>query len=187
MIRTIRPWQLFVHLNGNRDILYRIPSHKGQESMTIMSLETLALISVVRITGAKTILELGTGLGYNALNLSRNTDARIVTVDREQKPRVFTESARISVIHSDIDDYLPLGFTPDLVFCDINFTPETTARATEIAFSASPRVIAWHDYGHPDHPHVKEQLDALAETHDLIHIGDTWMVFWFRAGFEAPA
>lgn len=182
MMHHVRPWQLFAHLNGNRDITYRIPSHKGSESMTIMSLETLALISAARIISAKTILELGTGLGYNALNLSRNTDAEITTIDREKK-NIVCGSQRIRSVQADIDNVV-MGDTFDLVFCDINFTPETTARCTKIAFAAAPRVICWHDYSHPDHPHVKDQLDVLAETHDLIHIEDSWMVFWFRDGLR---
>lgn len=183
MMHHVRPWQLFSHLNGNRDITYRIPSHKGSESMTIMSLETLALISVVRMERIRSILELGTGLGYNTLHLALNSGARITTVDRERKPHVFADSGIVKFIESSIDDYSPRGVF-DLVFCDINFTPETTARCTKIAFAAAPRVICWHDYSHPDHPHVKDQLDALAETHDLIHIEDSWMVFWFRDGLE---
>lgn len=180
-MRNIRPWQLFEHLDGNRDVVYRIPAHRGVDSMTIMSLETMLLVAASRMIDADTILELGTGMGYNAFNLARNTSADIETVDLERKPAVFerTEvSPRIDRITADIADVKP-GPT-DLVFCDINFTPETTARCTEIALGCSPKVICWHDYGHPNHPHVKEQLDAL--DLDLIHVEDTWMVFWFRNG-----
>ena len=183
MMHHVRPCRMFEKLSGDRDVLYRIPTHRGVDSETIMSLETLLMVAAIRITGSKSILEFGTCLGYNAFQLSRNTSAHIVTVDRDRKQCVFDgepESARITTVQRDLFDVLPSPF--DFVFCDINYTPETLERATKLAFACSPMAIAWHDYGHPLIPHVKPFLDDLGKTQDLFHIEDSWLVFWFREG-----
>ena len=185
MIKTLRPWQFFSKLKGNRDVLYRIPSHAGVESETIMSLETMLLVSAARLVEAKTILEFGTSLGYNAFQLARNTEARIVTIDNQKEPHIFDgepESVRIDAVQKDLFLISPERF--DLVFCDINYTLETMSFATKTAFACEPKVIAWHDYGHPLNPHVKGFLDRVAEEKDLIHVEDSWMVFWFKEDFS---
>ena len=182
-MKTIRPWQFFSHLRGNRDVLYRIPAHRGIDSETIMSLETLLLISAIRMVEAESVLEFGTSLGYNAFQIARNTQARVVTVDRESERHIFDnepESARITAVQRDLFDIEPAPF--DLVFCDINYTLETVTRATQLAFSCHPKVVAWHDYGHPLNPHMRPFLDDLSRSRDLIYIEDSWMVFWFREG-----
>jgi hypothetical protein len=154
-----------------------------------MSLETLILITAARIRGVKIVLEFGTGLGYNAMHLAKNLDDYVITVDKDRKPRVFDGFGyRIHSVKADIFNLTPfdLAFFPavDMVFCDVNYTLETTTRATELAFLCNPKVIAWHDYGHPDHPHVKTLLDDLSETKELVHIEDSWTVLWFKEGLE---
>ena len=183
MMRHISPWQFFSHLHGERDVLYRIPSHRGVDSETIMSLETMLLVAAVRMVKAESILEFGTSVGYNSFQLARNTSAKIVTIDRESEHHIFDdepESARITAVQRDLFDVDPSPF--DLVFCDINYTLETAERATKVAYGCHPKVVAWHDYGHPLNPHMKPFLDDLGRTRDLYHIDDSWMVFWFREG-----
>lgn len=163
--------------------MYRIPSHKGIESETIMSLELLILVAVARIIQAETILELGTSMGYTAYHLALNTPAQITTIDKERKDHVFKgtpEEAKIDFSQCDLNDWLPVPC--DMVFCDVNYTPDTLAEATTIAFASFPRAVAWHDYGHPLIPHVKPFLDNLSEHRNLIHIEDSWLVLWFRDG-----
>lgn len=178
----IRPWQFFEKFTGNVDVIYRIPSHRGVVSETIMSMETMLLVVAARMIGARTILELGTSLGYNALQLARNTGALIETVDNMRRPWVFKGEeceSQIATFTTDLKDVVVQGHN-DMVFCDINYTLDTITRSTDIAFACSPKVVAWHDYGHPLNPHVKPFLDKLSYTKELIHIEDSWIVFWFN-------
>lgn len=181
MMHHIRPWQLFQHLGDERRVAYEIPRHKGTESLTIMALDTLILVAAARIAKVKTILELGTAMGYNALHLAMNLDASIVTVEREKIDFVFNPTGwDILPVTADLFDYQPAPF--DMVFCDINYTPQTFQKEIDLAFACQPKVIGWHDYGHPFTPHVKTMLDGLSETRDLYHIEDSWTVLWFRDG-----
>lgn len=182
MIQTVRPFRLFEKLKGNREVLYHIPEVSGTTSLTIRSIETLLLVAAVRILGIRTILELGTCYGYNALHLATNTEATITTLDIQQRPdpvwKGTASEKQIRAIEQDI--YAPTAnLAPsDLVFCDINYSHESTRRCTEIAFQASPRAVVWHDFRNPDSPHVEPLLNEIAATRDLIHIDDTWLVFW---------
>lgn len=187
MMRTIRPWEIFSKLKFNTEARLIIPNVKGSESETVMSLETLLLITVARIVDAKTILEIGTSMGYTSLHLAMNTHTSIVTVDRDIKPCVFQGTIwakKIARAQKDIFDVTSLGDF-DMAFCDINYTAETVIKATEIASNAQPKVIAWHDYGHVELPHVKIFLDQYADGCDrMIHVEDSSLCFWFRDGFQ---
>jgi tRNA A58 N-methylase Trm61 len=181
MTRTIRPWQIFEKLGANdRDVHYRIPTEPGVVSGTISSLDTLIMIAVIRIFKAETLLEFGTGLGYNAYHLSENTDIDITTVDKDDRATELTHEYRIQRVISDVADYIPAK-TFDMIFYDVNI-PGLTERCTETALACGPRIMAWHDYGHPMVPHVKQYLDSLPL--DIIHVEDSLMAFWFRDGFS---
>jgi hypothetical protein len=180
VIRSIRPYQLFAHLGDDRDISYRIPRESGRVSGTISSLDTLLMIATIRIAKPKTLLELGTGLGYNAYHLCTNTDISITTVDKDERDAAFLPkfADRVERVTADVMEFQP-SRSYDMTFCDVNI-PGVTERCTEISFSVNPRVMAWHDYGHPDVPHVKHYLDSLALP--LVHVEDSLMVFWFKDG-----
>jgi len=184
MITHIRPWEIFRHLGKkSHDIHLTIPAHRGTESLTIMSIETILLVAMARIVEAKSILEVGTSLGYTALHLAMNTDAEIHTIDRDKKTHAFKGTfweSWINFINDDVSLVSP--FPCDMVFCDCNYSPELTLKCTELAFACSPKVVAWHDYGNPEAPHQKETLGALAETMDIYHIEDTWVCCWLRGG-----
>ncbi len=181
MTRTIRPWQLFSKLSpDDRDVSYHIPSEPGVVSGTVSSLDTLVMISVIRLLKPQTLLEWGTGLGYNAMHLSSNTNISITTVDKDDRVTAFSPSWGIRKIIADVADYEPT-FTPDMIFYDVNI-PGLTERCTEVSLSLGPRIMAWHDYGHPAVPHVKKYLDSLPL--DIIHVEDSLMAFWFHGGLE---
>jgi hypothetical protein len=185
MIRTVRPWQIFSQLGLNNHVRLVIPTLPGRETESVMSLETELLIAVARIVKAEIILELGTSMGYTSLHLAMNTPSHIVTVDRESKPCVFERTPwerSITRVEVDIFDIDPPE-TVDMVFADINYTAETIARATTVAFDCEPKVVAWHDYSHPELPHVKPFLDELSERKNLVHVGDSSLVFWFKEPF----
>lgn len=178
-MRTVRPWQIFEKLGDDRQVNFRIPPGRGTETETVSSLDTLLLIAAARIVKAEIILELGTGKGCTTLNLARNTNAIIHTCDMKQPERPEwkpSDLLRMFPVESNLFDIHP---TPaDMVFCDINYTLESISFATNLAFACNPKVVAWHDYGHPAVPHVKPFLDSRPEN--LIHVGDSNMVFWFK-------
>lgn len=181
MIQTIRPYEFFNSLH-DRDIHYRIPKEQGEISGTITSLDTLCLIAAIRIFNLKTMLELGTCMGYTAFQLSRNTNISIETVDKDCRASGLPlDPSRVVRRIANIDTFTPER-QYDLVFCDINYTAETLKRETEIAFSCSPRVVAWHDYGHPDSPQVKEFLESLDLP--LIHVRSSYLAFWLKDGLK---
>jgi hypothetical protein len=175
-VRHIRPFELFSRLGGNNQVIYFIPTISGTESETISSLDTMALISAARIAKAETILELGTGMGQTALHLALNLPATITTIDLkplDNPPWQGLECAsKITTVSSSMDKLAPSAY--DMVFCDINYSLETTREATRIADLSTPNLIAWHDY---HLPHVREYLDSLP---DLVHVEESRMVFWFR-------
>lgn len=179
MITTIRPNEFFNSLK-DRMVVYWIPKEKGEISGTITSLDTLCLIAAIRIYKLNSMLELGTGMGYTSNQLDQNTDISITTVDKDSNPVVF-KAPWISRVQSDIRDFTP-EYNYDFVFCDINYTHETLKRETDIAFSCSPKVVAWHDYGHPDSPQVKEFLESLYLP--LIHIRSSYLAFWLKDGLK---
>ncbi len=183
MTRTIRPWQLFAKLPPNyHDITYRIPSEPGVVSETISSLDTLLMVSAVRIFKPKTLLEWGTGLGYNAHHMCSNTDLAVTTVDREHRPFMYapTFKHRVEQVIADVKNFRPYRHY-DMIFYDVNI-PGLTEHCTKVSLANNPRIMAWHDYGNPQVPHVKRYIDSLPL--DIIHVEDSQMAFWFRDGFE---
>lgn len=183
MMHHIRPYRIFQHLGTDNKVKMTIPTLPGTESLTVMSLDTLLLIAVARITDAKSVLEIGTGLGYTALHLVQNTFAHVITIDSEEKPTVFegTGWARsISRVVGDIHDAEAIPC--DMVFCDINPDLELCRTCTDLAISCDPKVIAWHDYGNPTYPAQTENLDQLSQSYEIYHVEDSWMCFWFSDG-----
>ena len=184
MMHHIRPWQLFRHLDDlDHSVQLMIPAYRGTQSLTIKSIETILLVAAARIVNAKSILEIGTSMGYTALHLAMNLSADIYTIDRERKPHAFAGTdcaSRIKFIQSDVIAVDP--FPVDMAFCDCNYSPALTLKCTDLAMACQPRVVAWHDYGNPESPLQKETLESLPL--DIYHVEDTWLVFWFAEGLE---
>lgn len=186
---TIRPWKLFSCLAGTdpfaRLVTLPLPFRQGSDIQTIMSLETMLLIAVARMVEAKTMIEFGTSVGATALNMVMNVpDLQVVTVDKDRRQRDYDDTVyrqRVVEIHGDLADFLPSP--ADLVFQDINYSGDLVEMGTWKAVACEPKVIAWHDYGHPNHPYVKEFIDSLAFP--LYHVEDSWLVFWFKNPPEA--
>lgn len=183
MMHHIRPWRIFQYLGDDNEVSLKIPPMRGTESLTVMAIDTLLLIAVARIIQAKSIFEIGTGLGYTSLHLARNTAAEIVTVDNRRLECVFdgTEwESRIIQVIGDIANAERMQ--ADMVFCDINPDLDCCRISTRLAFDCTPKVIAWHDYRNAVYPAQTENLDQLAETHEIYHVEDTGMCFWFADG-----
>lgn len=182
MIRTFRPWQIFEKLGDNNQVQMVIPTLPGTESLTVFALETQLLIAAARIVKAESILEIGTSLGYTSLHLAMNTNAVIETVDIEKKPAVFDGTKwepQICRVISASSDLLP--DPTDMVFIDADHSYEAVKQDTEFAVKCDPKVIAWHDYENPFEIGVKKYiLGEFARNHNLIHVADSWLCFWFR-------
>lgn len=184
-MRHIRPFQLFRLLGDDNHAHLTIPTVPGTESLTIFSLETLLLIAIARITRARSILEIGTSLGYTSLHLAMNTAADISTIDIERKPTAFDNTiwdGRITRITQDVAQVASMPM--DMVFCDCNYTLELCRKGSELAFACRPKVIAWHDFGNPESPGQITHMGELSKSHEIIHIEDTWLCLWFADGRE---
>jgi hypothetical protein len=188
MIHTIRPHQLFSRLGDDNHVHLVIPAVSGQESMTVFALETELLIAAARIVKAKTILEIGTSMGYTAMHLVMNTEAEITTMDIKDKPVVFrgTEwGSRISRLIGDSrKSRFYRGIAYDMIFIDGDHSYAGVEHDTELVFDLLPKVVVWHDFQNPAYPDVTKFLTEFAQDHDLIHVADSWLAFWFRDGLE---
>jgi hypothetical protein len=185
MIHHIRPYRLFQYLGGDNHAHITIPTVRGTESHTIFAIETLLLIAAARIVQAKTILEIGTSLGLTTMHLAMNIPAAISTIDIERKACAFEGTgweSSIRRITADIAEVEP--FNNDMVFCDCNYTLDLCRMSSALAFACHPKVIAWHDYGNADCPDQFHNVQELSETHEIIHIEDTRLCFWFAATRE---
>lgn len=183
MMHHIRPWRIFQHLGDDNEVSLKIPTMRGTESLTVMAIDTLLLIAISRIVQAKSILEIGTGLGYTALHLAKNTTAEITTIDENDMPGVLDGCDLLWKIHRLTGDVSFVKPWPmDMVFCDINPDLELCRICTRLAFDCNPKVIAWHDYRNAVYPAQTENLDRLSEEVPIYHVEDTGMCFWFADG-----
>ncbi len=181
MIRTFRPWQIFEHLGSDNQMALSIPTVPGTTSRTVFMLETALLIAAARIAKAKSILEIGTCMGYTAMHLAMNTPARITSLDIQRRPQIWEGTKWAKDI-----DYRILPEQPasayDMVFIDADHSYENVKNDTEKALALLPRVIAWHDFMNPMEPGTQKFLSEFAQDHNLIHVQDSWIAFWFRDG-----
>lgn len=187
-MRSIRPFQLFSKLgDAQRYVHFHIPEVSGVESLTVLSLDTMVLIAAARLAGAKSILEVGTSLGYSALHFALNLDAHITTVDIEANSNRIFHNSRfahtqrcITEITDDSRNVNPQPF--DMVFLDANYSVDLFRANAELAFKCYPKVIAWHDYGCPRHQWITDELDTLSKERNLVHVEDSLVVLWIEEG-----
>lgn len=182
MIRTLRPYRLFEKLGDDNTVTIKIPNIPGSESLTVLSLDTLILLSIARLSQAESILEIGTSRGYTTLNLAVNTSAEIWTVDIEWKPTVFVGDGRAVRIDRLIGTSDDIGGHFDMVFIDADHSYEAVNKDTENALRLEANVIVWHDYNNPTEPDCTSYIDDFARTHDVIHFADSWIAVWAKDG-----
>lgn len=181
MIRTFRPWQIFEHLGPENHLSLAIPTVPGTTSRTVFMLETALLIAAARIVRAKTILEIGTCMGYTAMHLAMNTEARITAWDIEHRPQVWEGTKwgkRIN--YQMVPQKRNRSKQFDMVFVDANHDYSHVKADTKTALAVGPSCIVWHDYNNPMEPGVMKYLSELAQDHNLIHVQDSWLAFWFK-------
>lgn len=181
MIRTFRPWQIFEKLGMDNSLSLTIPTVPGTTSRTVFMLETALLIAAARIVRAQSILEIGTCMGYTAMHLAMNTEAHITSWDIEHRPQVWEGTKwekRIRYVMVPQRRNKPKPY--DMVFIDANHDYDFVRKDTARALEHSPKCIAWHDYSNPMEPGVMKYLSEWAGEHNLIHVADSWLCFWFK-------
>lgn len=102
------------------------------------------LVNLAETLGCKTVLELGTSLGLNAMYLAKSKEiSQVVTVEGNDRLALeankhFEEAqiANIKVVASDIDDFWDMNTRKfDMVYIDANHTFEATVRYFEKSLS----------------------------------------------------
>lgn len=125
-----------------------------------------------RSRGYRTVVELGTGPAWTSTALAlADEERRIVTFD----PKVLTHRSRyVGLVDAKVrsriefhrargEDEPPNGLSIDFVFIDSSHQREPTI-ATFRMWEPLLRpggIVAFHDYGNPRWPGVKEAIDAL--------------------------
>jgi predicted O-methyltransferase YrrM len=162
--------------------------------------EVASIAAVMKLIGARRVLEIGTADGFNALNLAANLsegDALVNTLDlpldeagrAEIGPiqnaidpsvtgRRFgdqPEAARIRQFFGDSTalDWNTLGGPFDLIFIDGSHEYDFVVKDTASAFAnlAPGGVIFWHDYGII--PDVSKAVDERAKSANIVAIQGT--------------
>jgi predicted O-methyltransferase YrrM len=111
-----------------RDELLQSMEQRAEELfIPILDLETAGFLRVLlQIAKPKTILELGTAIGYSAIWMARSTEAHITTIERDlvrsAEARVNIEKAglkeRVELLEGDAFDFIEGLGTYDLIFLD---------------------------------------------------------------------
>lgn len=125
---------------GNSDFLNRLEEEATASYVPIIRRETQSVLRVLlAAVRPKTILEVGCAVGFSAILMCENSDARITTIENYEKRigpagenfRAAGVSDRVDLIFGDAQDVLPeLDGPYDLVFMDaakgqyIHFLPE---------------------------------------------------------------
>lgn len=75
-----------------------------------------------------------------------------------------------------------------LVFIDGNHELSYVKKDTENALqmmSEAPSCVAWHDYGNPQFPELKEYIDSLSKEYPIYFVENTMIAFYLR-GVNVP-
>ncbi len=150
--------------------------------------ELACVLSVMKLIGARKVLEIGTYDGFSALNLAANMDdgGIVCTVDlpKEQaaigsklgsKFKGQPEAGRIKQVSGDSTrlNWGDLGGPFDLIIIDGCHEFYYVEKDTQNAFSNIGRggVIFWHDYGY--FHQVSDAVDRKAKSVDISAIKGT--------------
>lgn len=83
---------LYDQLPGVKPLYRQIEQYASERNVPIMdrySMETV--LQILRIYQPKTILEIGSAIGYSALRMADETGAKVVTIERDEERFVQAE------------------------------------------------------------------------------------------------
>jgi len=166
--------------------------------------ELVHLLTIIRFTGAKQILEIGTFDGFTALNVAANLDdgGQISTVDLPQERQEFEgtitnlsdarivgvqyrgekEETRIKQLWADstTTDWTTFGSRFDLILVDAcHEYPYVKSDSLNAIRHVRPGgVVIWHDYGFI--PDVSRAVDEIALEHPVVAIKGTRLACYCR-------
>ena len=130
-------------------------------------------------TGHDVVVELGTGTGWTSISLAlADPRRRVVTYDpivRSERERYLELAGRavrerIELLAEPGEDATPALSSVGFVFVDSAHDRESTV-ATVAAWRPALRpggVMAFHDYGHPDWPGVREAVEELGLRGEVV-------------------
>jgi hypothetical protein len=157
--------------------------------------ELVHILSAVKFTGAKSILEVGTFDGFTTLNLAANIDpeGKVYTVDLPKKitgdssdnpyaPYTVgstfkgePESTKITLLWADstITDWQSFGGPFDMILIDGSHTYRDVESdsANALRYLRPGGTVFWHDYGY--FLGVSKAVDELARDHSIAVIKGT--------------
>jgi len=205
MLHHIRPYRFFFSLESeglDRVAHVRLSKRRGLAMATddpnvhpeladfsLTYLETMVLITALKITDAHRVFEFGTHLGATALNLALNLppDGLLCTIDlmpssRFKEYRGFDVERRIVTIAGKNSSTLNVSeFRQfDLIWVDGNpDRSDDTRNAFTMLNDQKLSCIGWHDYGSAD-ANTTETVEKLAQTITIYHIEETKTCLYFN-------
>lgn len=109
-------------------MLTQLEEYAKINNVPIMNKEGITyLINIIKENNIKTILEIGSAIGYSAINMALiNENINILTIERDKKMfdlavnniNNFNLNKRITIINKDALDNLFINSTFDLIFID---------------------------------------------------------------------
>ena len=208
MIEHIRPYRLFSALSCeglSRVAHVRISSRRGLKmgandstvdlnipDSSLLYLETMVLVAVLKLTRARRVFEFGTHLGATTVNLALNLpkEGFVYTIDLvngarfkewEHFPNVQHKIVSIAGRDSSTYNFGPLGLF-DFVWVDGNpDRTDDTRHAFEMLDSGKLCCIGWHDYGKPE-ANTTAILEGLEQR--IFHVEDTAVCLYFNRPME---
>jgi len=147
-----------------------------QQAWNVDGYELMALCALVRDRSPKTVFEFGTFDGRTTINLLRNCEATITTLDWSPEHEVWMQrldqDGRIERLYGDSRtiDLSRLKDAVDFVFVDGGHALDIVGADTKNALMMARRggMVVWHDYGvFPDVTQVVDE--ALHRTRGLAY------------------
>ena len=180
---SIRPNQLFQLLNqSDEPIWFQIPNRGG-----LMTLESLILVSLIKIINAKNVFEFGTYEGFTTRLMIENLpkSGTVTTIDIDSVDGVIFEGVDEKLAKKSLESIREYSFSNrrgqveqiimntmefsidgregkfDMVFVDANHHVKYAERDTENSFKliGEKGCIVWHDYKNPNYPSLTDFLD----------------------------
>jgi predicted O-methyltransferase YrrM len=176
------------------DLGSRPNSERDPKGWSMPAEEAAMLYAVARLVRPKTILELGTHVGYSAScflkSMNENQLGRLVTLDHKpllSQDSGLTDSYRVFPLTTDGVEFAHnLKFPIDMVFEDGNHTEEVTGDFLSncLPHLKSGGVVFVHDVVHPKWGEgvTKGMRRSLGEDFERIVIGasDKGLGFWVK-------